>query len=218
MTSCEIKRDFHVHSNFSDGFSPVEEIITFGIGKDIDQICFTDHYSYFKPAITDETMDQYYNVIQNLKKTYSNEIQIFVGIEVDTSSIADFSQLGSHSWDLILFEYVFNLPEWSTIFSEVKKFVNDFPNKNIGFAHTRFSRVTHAKFDEVMRFILENDLIIELNSSYQNYLDPWFNYLDESNIFSVGSDAHHLAQLGKISGALDFLRGKNIPFDRIIEL
>ena len=218
MTSFEIKRDFHIHTNFSDGFSSAEELINVGIEKNIEQICFTDHYSYFKPGVTDETMTHYFDTIQRLKEKFAKKIQIFVGIEVDTSSVTDFSKLGDYSWDLILFEYVFALPTWDRIFSEVRKFSHDFPDKNVGFAHTRFSRVTHAKFDEIMSVIREKNLIIELNTGYKNYLDTWFNYLDEENRFSVGSDAHYLEQLGNISGALKFLKRRNIPIDRVIEL
>ncbi|MHA2387908.1 MAG: PHP domain-containing protein [Candidatus Hodarchaeales archaeon] len=218
MTSSEIRRDFHVHTNFSDGYSSPEELIKFGIEKKIEQICFTDHYSFFKPAITDENFILYLDTIQNLKKKYSKKIQIFIGIEVDTSSIEDFDHLGHYPWDLILFEYVFSLPDWYEIFSKVKRFASNFPSKNVGFAHTRFSRLTHAKFEEVMNVIQQHDLIIELNTGYQNYLDPWFNYMDDQNNFSVGSDAHSLEQLGNINGGISFLIRRNISIDRIIEL
>ena len=69
-----------------------------------------------------------------------------------------------------------------------------------------------------MNAIQQYGLIIELNTGYQNYLDPWFNYLDEENRFSIGSDAHSLEQLGNINGGISFLKSRNIPTDRIIEL
>ncbi|MHA2288613.1 MAG: PHP domain-containing protein [Promethearchaeota archaeon] len=218
MNPSEIRRDFHVHTNFSDGYSSPEEFVKYGIEKNIEQICFTDHYSFFKPAITDETLNLYLDTIRNLKKKYSDRIQIFAGIEIDTMSISDFDNLGSDPWDLILFEYVFNIPDWIEIFSKIRKFVSNFPQINVGFAHTRFSRVTHAKFEEVMTVIREYEIIIELNTGYQNYLDPWFNYLDGENKFSIGSDAHYLERLGNINGAIKFLERRNIPIDRIIEL
>ncbi|MHA1975323.1 MAG: PHP domain-containing protein [Candidatus Hodarchaeales archaeon] len=218
MNSSEIKRDFHLHTTFSDGQSSPEGMIEFGIKKNIKQICFTDHYSHFKPAIDLETFDLYIDTIQSLKTKFSDKIQIFTGIEVDTSSISDFDHIGDFPWDLILFEYVFNLPNWIKIFSEVRKFSSNFPRYNIGFAHTRFSRVTHAKFEEIMTVIREYEMIIELNTGYQNYLDPWFNYLDEENKFSVGSDAHYQEQLGNVSGGFNFLESRKIPIDRVIEL
>jgi histidinol phosphatase-like PHP family hydrolase len=218
MTFSKIKRDYHVHTTFSDGYSSPEEMIKFGITKKIDQICFTDHFSTFKPAIAIDTLDFYFESIQELKAEFSNKIQLFVGIEVDTSSILNFGRISENPWDLILFEYVFSQPSWERTFAEVKRFVQDNPTRNVGLAHTRFSRITHAKFEEVMDSIRELGLIIELNTGYRNYSDAWFNYLDEGNKFSIGSDAHSIDQLGNVNDAISFLKSRNIPLNRIIEL
>ena len=120
---------------------------------------------------------------------------------------------------MLLFEYVFSIPEWEQAFTNVLKFQSSNSSlKNIGLAHTRFTRLTHAKFEQIMTGIVENDIIIELNSSYQNYLDSWFNYLDDANIYSLGSDAHSPARVGEVSGAQNYLKYRKIPSSCIVKL
>ena len=173
MANSDLIRDYHVHTSFSDGYVSPEKIVQAAIDKTVHEICITDHYSYFKPALKHEDLELYFTTLEELKSTYNNKIKVFIGIEVDLSSIVTFDYLTSFSWDLVLFEYVFNIPEWEQAFTNVLKFRGSNPSlKNIGLAHTRFTRLTHAKFEQVMTGIVENDIIIELNSSYQNYLDP----------------------------------------------
>jgi histidinol phosphatase-like PHP family hydrolase len=218
MDSIEIICDFHIHSNFSDGYSAPENIIKHAIEKNIRKICFTDHYSYLKPALVEEDLKIYFNSLEEIKGSVSSEIEIFIGIEVDQSSISSFEELSRYSWDLVLFEYTFNLPDWKKNFRETIKFKHSFPDLNVGLAHTRFTRVTNSEFEQVMKNISENDIIIELNTGYQNYLDTWFRYLDDRFLYSIGSDAHSTIRLGQIDGALNFLNRQGIPFSQIIKL
>lgn len=218
MPFSELTRDYHIHTNFSDGYVTPESMIQGAIDKEVDQICITDHYSYSKPALRHEDLEQYFNTLQELKKAYAQEVKVFIGIEVDVSSIDSFDYLLSFSWDLVLFEYVFSIPDWEQAFRDVLKFKKRVPEMKVGLAHTRFSRLTLTKFDYVMTNIHENEIIVELNSSYMNFKDPYFNYLDDTNIYSVGSDAHSQTQLGEVSGALSFLHHRNISQKRIIQL
>ena len=215
-----LKQDYHIHSNFSDGYEPPETMIQSAIDKEVDQICITDHYSMFKPALKPGDLDHYFHTLQELKDSYSDQVQVFIGIEIDVTSIEPlgFDHLKDYSWDLVLFEYVFGVPDWEQVFREVLRYKKRFPDSNVGLAHTRFSRVTQSKLDSVLSKLNKYRIIIELNSHYQNYLDPWFQYLDDQNLFSVGSDAHSSVQLGEVDGALSFLQHRNIPFHRIIDL
>ena len=55
----------------------------------------------------------------------------------------------------------------------------------------------------------EFEIIIELNTSYGNYMDQWFNYLDDEYWYSIGSDAHHKDSLGNTTLAVNFLKERN---------
>ncbi|MFX0051350.1 MAG: PHP domain-containing protein [Candidatus Hermodarchaeota archaeon] len=210
--------DFHVHTTFSDGYFSPQDVIKAAIEKKVDDICITDHYSTLKPALEPFDLEEYYTSLNDLKINQSSELDIFIGLEVDVFSADDFLNLSEFPWDLILFEYVFSVPSWEKIFTQIIDFKKQFPDYNIGLAHTRFARVSDSKFNYVTDKILEYEIIIELNTHYQNYLDRWFAYLDDAFMYSLGSDAHNLYQIGNIEPALYFLKNKNIPLDRILTL
>ncbi|MHA1942005.1 MAG: PHP domain-containing protein [Candidatus Hodarchaeales archaeon] len=211
-------RDYHIHSNFSDGYLTPEQISQIAIDRKVREICITDHYSKFKPALQTQELETYYYTLQELQKHFKNKIKIFIGIEVDLSSKADFFELQQFDWDLVLFEYTFNLPAWEELFKEVINFKNQVSEVNVGLAHTRFSRVSQKRFEFVIKSLQERKIIIELNSHYRNYMDPWFQYLDDQFLYSIGSDAHSEVQIGDIQEPIRFLKNHNIPMNRIIQL
>ena len=102
-------------------------------------------------------------------------------------------------------------------FKKVNKFVRATQNQS-GLAHTRFTRVSEAEFDNILQKLIKNNIAIELNTGYQNYKDSWFKSLDAEYLFTIGSDAHDLEKLGDVSGAYYFLESQNIPQERILSL
>ena len=106
----EEKRDYHIHSNFSDGYLSPEQVCQVAINKRVSEICITDHYSTWKHALQPQDLETYFSTLKELQKKRRNEIKLFIGIEVDLSSIKDLWELLNFEWDLILFEYTFQLP------------------------------------------------------------------------------------------------------------
>ncbi|MHA2225933.1 MAG: PHP domain-containing protein [Candidatus Hodarchaeales archaeon] len=210
--------DYHIHTSFSDGFFDPQEMILAAVERGIKEICITDHYSTWKPALSDWNLDEYHSTLQGIRKEESSDVQLFIGIEVDTSSIVSFKLLQELEWDLILFEYIFSQPQWEKAFHQMIRFKKEFPDFQVGLAHTRFTRVQDSKLDYVLEKILEYNIIIELNTNYRNYLDKYFSYLDEEFYYSIGSDAHNKESLGNYESAISFLREKNIPFSQIVSL
>ncbi len=211
--------DLHIHTTYSDGYSAPLSVIKTAIAKKLERICITDHYSHSKPALNSiDELESYYLDLTQLNKKFA-QIEVSVGIEVDLLSINSLETLDSIPWDLVLFEYVFALSDWEETFKKIIKFKQNCKSDiNIGLAHTRFSRVTHAKFEYVMSNIRKNEIIIELNTRYRNYNDKWFSYLDDQNWFSIGSDAHSIERIGDVGEALSFLYNRNIPVNRIVQL
>ncbi len=207
-----------MHTRFSDGYYSPKEIILAASEKNIQEICITDHYSTMKPALSKFDLEDYFKEIKKLKNDPSVEIDVFTGIEVDMYSIHTFDELGKHNWDLVLFEYVFNTPEWRKNFQKVIVFKKNYPQLNVGLAHTRFSRVSETKLDYVLNMLKKHKIIIELNTSYNNYNDAWFNYLNDEFLYSIGTDAHSKDRLGDIGPALYYLQSRDIPESQIIHL
>ncbi len=207
--------DYHIHSTFSDGELHPTEILKAAEGKNLKSICITDHFSLTKLALNEEELDIYFNTLENQN---NSALSIFMGLEVDLSSIKDFISLTKHSWDLILFEYVFFWPDWEKKLHEVIRFKKDYFDYNIGLAHTRFTRLPESRINYVLSKITKYEIIIELNTGYKNYLDPWFGYLDETFLFSLGSDAHMEYQLGEVTAAWTYLESREIPSTCVIDL
>ncbi len=210
--------DYHIHTSFSDGFFSPRDMILAAVERGIQEVCITDHYSTWKPALSVMELEEYYATLDEIRMNESLPIKIFIGIEVDLSSIDFLDSLKDFQWDLILFEYVFTQSSWEKKFQQVLNFKKKHPKFNLGLAHTRFTRVPESKVDYVFSKISEFEIIVELNTGYGNYMDKWFNYLDDEYWYSIGSDSHHKNSLGNTVLALNFLEKRKIPFNRIITL
>ena len=62
--------DFHLHTNYSDGYSTPLSVIKAAVTKKLKKICITDHYSHYKPALNsiDELNSYYQNLVGALKR------------------------------------------------------------------------------------------------------------------------------------------------------
>ena len=210
--------DYHIHTLFSDGFFSPRDMIQAAAERGIQEVCITDHYSIWKPALTELDLEEYFTTLDEIRSHGSLGTKVFIGIEVDLSTIVSLYPLQEFQWDLILFEYVFAQALWEKKFQQLLNFKKKNPNYHVGLAHTRFTRVSESRIDYVFNKIREYEIIIELNTSYGNYLDKWFDYLDDEYWYSVGSDAHHKDSLGNTTLAINYLKKRDIPLNRIVSL
>lgn len=78
------KIDYHIHSSFSaDSQASIEEYIHEAILRDLDEICFTDHYDINYPEM-EFILDipSYFTELTQLKEKYQSKINIKIGIEI----------------------------------------------------------------------------------------------------------------------------------------
>ena len=81
-----ILSDFHIHSTFSDGADPPEELVLAAIGRNMEAIGFSDHsYTFFDESycMKKADIDAYKAEIMRLKEKYRDKIKILCGIEQD---------------------------------------------------------------------------------------------------------------------------------------
>ncbi len=79
-------KDFHVHTNFSDGKNTPEEVVLAAIEKGMTTIGFSDHgYTDFDESycIKKDRLDAYSDEIAALKEKYRRQITVLCGIEQD---------------------------------------------------------------------------------------------------------------------------------------
>ena len=63
MADSDLLCDYHVHTSLSDGYASPEKIVQAAIDKNVHEICITDHYSYFKPALKHEDLELYFTTL-----------------------------------------------------------------------------------------------------------------------------------------------------------
>lgn len=90
--------NLHTHSNFSDGKSEPEEIITEAIHQKLTTIGFSDHSPVpFQNnfAIKQERLTEYVDTIKSLRIKYQNSIDIYCSMEMDyiPGVIKDFANI-----------------------------------------------------------------------------------------------------------------------------
>lgn len=86
-----VRQDFHVHSNFSDGVSTPEAIVTEAITGGMERLGFSDHsYAPYDLAccIPQADISRYRDTVHAMQKKYAGKIEIFCGIEQDFYSEA----------------------------------------------------------------------------------------------------------------------------------
>ena len=78
--------NYHSHSTFCDGRSPMEDFVRFALAKNVKKYGFSSHaplpFDTFWNMKLDDFLD-YQSEFKRLKEKYSNVIELFLGLEVD---------------------------------------------------------------------------------------------------------------------------------------
>lgn len=82
-----MRQNLHTHSTYCDGCNPPEVMVLAAIEKRFDILGFSGHGPVKDPyAMSIEGLRSYVKEINELKKKYAEEIQIYLGIEEDSTN------------------------------------------------------------------------------------------------------------------------------------
>ena len=82
-----MRQNLHTHSTYCDGANPPEVMVLAAIEKRFDILGFSGHGPVKDPyAMSIEGLRSYVKEINELKKKYAGEINIYLGIEEDSTS------------------------------------------------------------------------------------------------------------------------------------
>ncbi|MGQ9721305.1 MAG: PHP domain-containing protein [Candidatus Jordarchaeum sp.] len=230
--------DYHIHSTWSDGYSSIEGILNYCIRKGLQSIGITDHYSHntVKCSQITENLSEYFSELQSLSDAYRNKILLRKGIEIDTRACVFDSPeecriLTSKKFDYYLFEYVTDnfgaganfLPYKNNrmpliLLNRIRDFKKLLPKEcSVGLAHAYLHILPEEELEEAIELIIDADIFVELNSTYQNYKMDGFEKIFETEEIklSLGSDAHTLHQIGKLEQPLKYVKGYHAE-DRLV--
>ena len=212
--------NLHIHSTYSDGKSPIEKIIKKAISEGLEYIAITDHFTNsgkanIIPSLdTISKIDEYrseISICQSYLKKRNEILQVFIGIEIDLGSSKDYilEYIKPGDYDIILFEYLESLESIAFINSllvswrKTKSPLKPFPL--LGLAHFDPSHFLYQGLQVLINFLLENEIFIELNSSYSQYYSRkyslFYEKVKEAGILvSIGCDSHDTKLLADING------------------
>jgi len=195
----DIKGDLHVHSNWSDGASSIEELVKRAMELGYSYIAVTDHSKSLKVAkgLSEEDLERRNHEIDKLNRKLDGKFRILKGIEVDI--LAD----GSLDYpDEILKSLDFVVAAIHSRFTQdnTKRILKAIENPYVNVIAHPTGRVIGSRepypldLDAVMRKAAETGTALEVNA-YYNRLD-----LKDANCrlakrygvkLSLGTDSHH---------------------------
>lgn len=220
--------DMHIHSNFSDGESTIEEYITSAKDKGLEVIAITDHVWR-----NSNWVDRYVNEINLLRRKYDS-ITVLIGLEakvIDLEGSVDVSEKDRHKVDFIMGVVHRFLPEAKGIYSDLSRLAPqkaaeleaaltmgmiENPKVDVIGHPTRtyykfhFGDSTKDTFpDDLIRKIVKKAAECQKPLEYNTRL-PFKDkllrvYWEEGAPFIIGSDSHNAKDIGNIN--YDELRG-----------
>ena len=222
--------DLHIHTEFScDSEAKMEQYAEAALTKGITTLCFTDHvdlnpndygYNYYAP-------DRYFENYRKVRDKYEGRVKLLSGIEFGEPHLyADrLKELSAYPYDYIIgsihwigdmfpcqkVREQYSAKEFYTLYwEEVLKTVKqggfdalghiDFPKRYYGEIYYE-----EAKLREIFKYLLDKDMVIEINTSSLRkghsetmpgdellalYKDCGGRYV------AVGSDAHEVQDVG----------------------
>ncbi|WP_353953798.1 PHP domain-containing protein [Knoellia sp. S7-12] len=226
-----LRGDCHLHSDWSDGGSPIDEMVLTGIELGHEWMVLTDHSPQLRIAngLTVERLTKQIAIVDAINRGVGEAFRLFKGIEVD---ILDDGSLDQTDAMLAKLDFV-----TASVHSKLKMNAAPMtkrmvaavlnPRVNVlGHCTGRLvegSRGTRAQSDfdarAVFEACLEGNTAVEINSRPERR-DPPDELielaLEIGCLFSIDSDAHAPGQLDMKAYGCERAEQLEVPWDRII--
>ncbi len=226
-----LRGDCHLHSDWSDGGSPIDEMVLTGIELGHEWMVLTDHSPQLRIAngLTAERLTKQIAIIDAINRGVGEAFRLFKGIEVD---ILDDGSLDQTDTMLGKLDFV-----TASVHSKLKMNAAPMtkrmvaavlnPRVNVlGHCTGRLvegSRGTRAQSDfdarTVFEACLEGNTAVEINSrpERQDPPDELIELaLEIGCLFAIDSDAHAPGQLDMKAYGCDRAERLKVPWERII--
>lgn len=231
--------DYHIHTNWSDGKSSVDDCIQVAVQKELREIAITEHglrnFSYSRKKFLAE-----YEHVQNLKQTspvkllFGNEVDLIdenggVDMSADDLKLLDFVIVGFHQFSPPL-----SFRDWRRTYlpAQLKPLFKG--NASIRKRNTEalikcvekhkvdvLSHPNHRFFvdaKELAKACADHNTLFELNEKHLDALDEIIEDVIQTDVkFIVSSDSHEASKIGDFAKADEFVRRYGLQ-DRVVNL
>jgi putative hydrolase len=213
------KFDFHVHSYYSlDGQGTPSSIIEAAMSRDLVALAITDHGPELSVGISPAKIIPRLQEIEIAREDAG--IPVFIGMEANIISPGeiDLDDRLVEKLDLVLMGMhnlkspVNNLEELAreyltTVVNVVKRKQADILAHPFQFQRYLLPYLAQDEVDEFVKLAAENEVAVELNSKYRVPDEDFLkSCLREGVKLSVGTDAHTLAEVGRVDWPMATLR------------
>lgn len=223
--------DLHVHSDWSDGGSPIEEMVLSSVELGQEWMALTDHSPRLTVAngLSRERLERQLTRVDAINASLGDSFRLLKGIEVDINLDGSLDQDGDllDRLDVVTASIHSKLrqPSFELTPRMVAAIRN--PHTNV-LAHCTGRLVTGGRgtrppstfdADKVFRACLENDVAVEINSRPERQ-DPPDELIELARdlgcLFTIDSDAHAPGQLDLKSLGCERAERLGIGAERIV--
>jgi histidinol phosphatase-like PHP family hydrolase len=207
--------DLHIHTNYSDGESSVDEIVRRATSLGLKTIALTDH---FWPSLGSRKggksiIEQRRREIETARLDFP-DIRILDGAEVDIQSNGELAPVagGLDQFDLIIgsFHHFTDSTRWA---SALSKAVRKKQFQILGHWDGYLSSYRDEDGEISAKALANAAIVVELNGRYRIENTDFFETAKLSGCkFSLGSDSHHVSTVGR----LHFQKQLAISMDLVI--
>jgi len=220
-----IKSDFHMHTNFTDGKSSVEEMIRAADENGLEKIAITEHIRADSAWVS-----EYIDAVKQARKNSSCDVVL--GFEtklIDMDGTLDISKDAQNRAELIICSLhripglhemsgdmsISDLDKTKTKNIYIRALKAICKNKSVDIIGHPFDLLqkfnvpmpNDAEMHDIANTIADCGKVVEINTNYNVPPVEFIRICKNYGVkFSIGSDAHDTSRVGDISRALDMLK------------
>lgn len=226
-----LRGDLHAHSNWSDGGSPIEEMVLAAVQLGQEWMALTDHSPRLTVAngLSRERLTDQLGRVEAINRSVGDSFTLLSGIEVDIHLDGSLDQDDDLLDRLDVVTASIHSKLRQPAFEMTPRMVAAVRNRHTNvLAHCTGQLVTGGRgkrppsqFDaeKVFRACLENDVAVEINSRPER-CDPPDELIELARdlgcLFTIDSDAHAPGQLDMKSLGCERAERLGIPPERVV--
>lgn len=238
----KIKYDLHMHTQYSDGKSTMEENVKAAISKGLDMIAITDHGpEHYFFGIKENDILKLRKEVNELNEKYP-EIEILLGIEANILGVdgtIDCTDMIRGNIDVLLAGYHFGSKP-ANFFRDIKIHVYNLLGKKIPYFRKKIKNyntlslvnamrkydidiLTHpgdkgdVDMDKVARVAAETGTKLEINERHKHLTVEEIEIaMTHAVEFIISSDAHLASHIGVYDNVMQRVEAANLDKNRIV--
>jgi len=222
----DIRGDLHIHTNWSDGSSTINEVVTAAIKRGYDYLCISDHSQSLKIAngMAPEKLRKQLDAVRKAEDEAGGDIRLFTGGEVDIKAdgTLDYPDSVLKDMDVVIGSVHSRFRMSKDEMSE--RIIKAMGSGMIDILGHPTGRVIGQRepyeldFDKVLAAAKENGIFMELNSfpDRLDLRDVHCRLATQAGVgVAINTDSHNVSHLenmmfGVITARRGWLEGKDI--------